>query len=267
MTTGEKIKQLRKRDNYSQEDLAEKLNISRTTLYNWENDNGLPDGNSIARLSKLFHVSTDYLLGLSTKQPYIENTYTYQHNINKEKLLEVYRKLIEIISLYEESQCYNMIPERFHVDNQEAWDFYERMINDVRLDVNTYFLGDDEIFNKLITIIDETEYFLKIYEMPGVCQRWQQLNPDIMYFDCAFDILEKEPELYEQIKAGKYHNISLNYYPTEVEASKRKKYFQKRKEDNDILNYRYSKERWFQNELLHTLQCVFKNDFADILIS
>lgn len=57
---------------------------------------------------------------------------------------------------------YNMIPERFHVDNQEAWDFYERMINDVRLDVNTYFLGDDEIFNKLITIIDETEYFLKI---------------------------------------------------------------------------------------------------------
>lgn len=43
MTLGEKIKDLRKQTNISQEELAEKLGVSRQAVTKWESDAGLPD--------------------------------------------------------------------------------------------------------------------------------------------------------------------------------------------------------------------------------
>ncbi|WP_461614994.1 helix-turn-helix domain-containing protein [Clostridium sp. Marseille-QA1073] len=62
MTLGEKIQQLRKTKNLSQEQLAEKLNVSRQAVSKWEIGESLPDINKIIQLSKIFQVSTDYLL-------------------------------------------------------------------------------------------------------------------------------------------------------------------------------------------------------------
>ena len=42
--------------------LAEKLNISRQAISRWENGTALPDAQNILQISKLFHVTTDYLL-------------------------------------------------------------------------------------------------------------------------------------------------------------------------------------------------------------
>ena len=49
---------------WSQVQLAQKLNISKQTVSNWENENIQPSIEMLVRLAKLFHVSTDYLLGL-----------------------------------------------------------------------------------------------------------------------------------------------------------------------------------------------------------
>ncbi|NLM06600.1 MAG: helix-turn-helix transcriptional regulator [Tissierellia bacterium] len=46
----------------SQEDLAEKLNVSRQAISRWENGSTKPDADNILQLSKLFAVTTDYLL-------------------------------------------------------------------------------------------------------------------------------------------------------------------------------------------------------------
>lgn len=62
MTLGEKIQQLRKTIDLSQEQLAEQLNVSRQAVSKWELGESLPDINKIIQLSKLFQVSTDYLL-------------------------------------------------------------------------------------------------------------------------------------------------------------------------------------------------------------
>ena len=62
MRLDEKIIQLRKNNGLSQEDLADKLNISRQAISRWENGTALPDSNNILQLSKLFNVTTDYLL-------------------------------------------------------------------------------------------------------------------------------------------------------------------------------------------------------------
>ncbi len=62
MELGKKIYQLRKLSGMTQEQLAEKLNISRQTLSKWENGTGMPDVESVVRLSILFHTSLEELL-------------------------------------------------------------------------------------------------------------------------------------------------------------------------------------------------------------
>ena len=62
MTFGEKLLKLRKESALSQEELAEKLGVSRQAVSRWENEGVLPDGLNLLGISKLFGVSTDYLL-------------------------------------------------------------------------------------------------------------------------------------------------------------------------------------------------------------
>ena len=62
MTIAEKLKQLRKDNNMTQEDLAEKLNVSRQTISKWETNTTIPDADNIVAISKLFNITTDELL-------------------------------------------------------------------------------------------------------------------------------------------------------------------------------------------------------------
>lgn len=62
MILAEKIALLRKKNNYSQEDLANELGISRQSVSKWESGNSIPDLDKIIKMSSLFGVSTDYLL-------------------------------------------------------------------------------------------------------------------------------------------------------------------------------------------------------------
>ena len=62
MILAEKIMQLRKKNGWSQEELAEQLNVSRQSVSKWESAQSIPDLNKILAMSELFGVSTDYLL-------------------------------------------------------------------------------------------------------------------------------------------------------------------------------------------------------------
>ena len=62
MEIGNKIHQLRKISGMTQEQLSEKLNVSRQTISKWESGNTSPDLESIVKVSKIFHVSLDDLL-------------------------------------------------------------------------------------------------------------------------------------------------------------------------------------------------------------
>lgn len=57
-----KIVELRKSNGWSQEDLAEEMNVSRQAISRWEGGTAQPDASNILQLSKLFGVTTDYLL-------------------------------------------------------------------------------------------------------------------------------------------------------------------------------------------------------------
>ena len=93
MTTGEKIQQLRKEHGMSQEQLAEKITVSRQAVSKWELGESLPDTDNVVQLSDIFDVSTDYLLRDTVKQetdvPIVQAT--------SRKITNSYRKRIIII--------------------------------------------------------------------------------------------------------------------------------------------------------------------------
>ena len=62
MILADKIVDLRKKSGLSQEELADKLNVSRQAISKWEGAQSVPDMGRIIQLSELFGVSTDYLL-------------------------------------------------------------------------------------------------------------------------------------------------------------------------------------------------------------
>ena len=62
MSLSEKIILLRKRNGWSQEELAERLNVSRQSVSKWESAQSVPELDKILQLSSLFGVTTDYLL-------------------------------------------------------------------------------------------------------------------------------------------------------------------------------------------------------------
>lgn len=62
MNLSEKILELRKANGLSQEQLSEKLGVSRQSVSKWECGESLPELEKLILLSKVFHVTTDYLL-------------------------------------------------------------------------------------------------------------------------------------------------------------------------------------------------------------
>lgn len=62
MTLPEKIVKHRKENGWSQEELAERLYVSRQAVSRWENGSALPEAENILQISKLFNVTADYLL-------------------------------------------------------------------------------------------------------------------------------------------------------------------------------------------------------------
>ena len=61
---GQRIKMMRMSFGWNQVELAKKLNITKQTVSNWENDNIQPSIDMLIKLTKTFNVSADYLLGL-----------------------------------------------------------------------------------------------------------------------------------------------------------------------------------------------------------
>ncbi len=62
MTFGEKLSKLRKENNYTQEQLAEILKVSRQSVSKWESDIVYPETDKLIEIGNLFHCSMDYLL-------------------------------------------------------------------------------------------------------------------------------------------------------------------------------------------------------------
>lgn len=81
MTLGQKLKIILKENSMTQEDLAEKLDVSRQAVGKWVNDKGIPEVGKLVQISNLFGVSMDYLL----KEDYEEKNISEEKSVSEEK--------------------------------------------------------------------------------------------------------------------------------------------------------------------------------------
>lgn len=65
MSMGARLAQARRSQNLTQEQLAERLGVTRQAVSRWESDTAYPETDKIVRMAALFEVSCDYLLGIN----------------------------------------------------------------------------------------------------------------------------------------------------------------------------------------------------------
>lgn len=103
MNLGEKLFELRKEKNLSQEEVADKLNVTRQTISKWETNQSTPDFDKIIPICELFEISTEELLTGNNKEEKRnqEQNQVTEKEKEKEKVLsrnEVRRKSAEVVS-------------------------------------------------------------------------------------------------------------------------------------------------------------------------
>ena len=125
MKISEKIVHLRKLNGLSQEDLAEKLQVSRQAISRWEMGTAKPDANNILQISKLFRVTTDYLLN---------DEYESDNDLPKIKesnhILHMNLTLLAIIS---QVAFLNAAMKPFHEMREQGMDMVELVIKIIPL--------------------------------------------------------------------------------------------------------------------------------------
>ena len=93
MTVGEKIQKYRKSLGLSQEELGQKLLVSRQTISLWEKDQTVPTIDNLMRLSEIFEISVDEILHSESKEQSaeIQPNESYRFTFLKQELNEIYR--------------------------------------------------------------------------------------------------------------------------------------------------------------------------------
>lgn len=66
---GERLAEVRKDHGDTQQTLADKVNVTKYTVSSWEQGKSEPSHEMLVRICRLYHVSADYLLGLSSADP------------------------------------------------------------------------------------------------------------------------------------------------------------------------------------------------------
>lgn len=94
---GERIYELRNKNNMSQGDLADRLEVSRQTVSKWENSTCKPEADKLIQLSEIFNVSIDYIL--KGEQTQADPVYVYVKDADGETKTneQVVRKYVGII--------------------------------------------------------------------------------------------------------------------------------------------------------------------------
>ena len=66
---GERLAEVRRDHGDTQQDLADKLNVTKFTISNWEQEKSVPSHELLVKVCQLYSVSADYLLGISDVDP------------------------------------------------------------------------------------------------------------------------------------------------------------------------------------------------------
>lgn len=169
MTIGEKIKKARKSAGLTQEQLAEKLMVSRQAITKWESDKGIPDISNLKAISALLNVSIDYLL---------ENGHNMDTSVIRESIdlskYEKKSKLKVVLEKYPSAEIWSLIAKQKLTKGESIIDnvlgfFFDApfgmpdLANDLKNVDNTFYLVNT---NQKQYFVMVTKEFIESREMP-----------------------------------------------------------------------------------------------------
>ncbi|MFQ8988861.1 helix-turn-helix domain-containing protein [Roseburia intestinalis] len=129
MNISEKLLNLRKAHNLTQEQLAEQLNVSRQSISKWESGQCIPDADKLKLLSDIFNVSIDFLLkpseldALTLKAESLENQQRNLENTirKKEKTKNI---ILGCASIYIIAFAIIMLINQISWENEFLWNIF-----------------------------------------------------------------------------------------------------------------------------------------------
>ena len=99
---GERLKEIRKDNHDTQSTLAQKLNVSLSTVKSWEREKSSPNHDLLVQICRLYNVTSDFLLGISDEDPLW----------NKEKHVKLSKQNKELLRVFEEFIVFKQQQER-----------------------------------------------------------------------------------------------------------------------------------------------------------
>lgn len=186
MSIGERIKNLRLKRGFSQEYVAEKINVSRQAVSKWEKSKTKPDMKNLILLSELFEVSIEYIV--SGKEEMKENTF-FLKKINLSKKSKIIIAVVLILCLVSAVSIYiHNLPVDF--DAGACGGGYASYI---------FHKYEDELIEKYIEGSSEKENIISIEAVKGTqSAEWEDKNIYIQ-FDIRY-MHKTEGEIVETIR-------------------------------------------------------------------
>ena len=93
---GDRLKEIRRDHHDTQESLAKKLGFSTPTVSKWEQGQSNPDLDTLVQICRMYHVTADYLLGLSDEDPLIWQEKSSRLSDTNQKLLQRFRDFLTV---------------------------------------------------------------------------------------------------------------------------------------------------------------------------
>ncbi len=211
MLFSEKLKLLRTKNNLTQEELAEKLNVSRQAITKWESGDGIPDVDNLKSLSILFNVTIDELVK-EDKTVRVKGKYLYKEELDIDHTKHFD---IEISKIYEMNIKPNMEEkvkiELLSDEEEKLSELYKIKIDNIydRMDIN--IKGKSEYSDIVVNIYIPQKYIDEI-----------ELNSKMKTLNiCDLDVIELEYD--GELKYLNVNNskgkIVLNVTKSDVEVN------------------------------------------------
>jgi transcriptional regulator with XRE-family HTH domain len=171
-TFGIKLKEARKGSGYTQEQLAEKLMVSRQAVAKWEADKGMPDIENLKLLSKALDVSIDYLLSDTgdidmsvLRYPICLDDYDYKKSFSGRWVKKTGKKDMAVKAQFPDAEIWMLFGEQICTKSEKVVDNLLGFLTDAPFGV-PQFINSVKNLDKEFYLVSQGEkhYFVTVFD-------------------------------------------------------------------------------------------------------
>ena len=167
LSFGEKLKNARKSAKLTQEQLAERLGVSRQAITKWESDKGLPDIENIKLISKALDVSIDYLLDDNNeidvtvlRESISLDDYSYKPKFSGRWVKKTGKKDMIVKEKYPDCEIYMLMAQQINTKSEKIIDNLIGFLTDAPFGIPEIINGFKNADKEFYLVIQKEKQFL-----------------------------------------------------------------------------------------------------------